>query len=362
MNKLIKKVLTKIEASGFEAYIIGGYVRDLLLGKNSLDIDICTNATPKDLIKIFPVASTKSLGGIEFKIKEYHFEITTYREELKYKDRKPIEFNYINSLVADLNRRDFTINTICMNSKGEIIDLLNGIKELNNSEIKMIGDIPSKIKEDPLRILRAIRFAAVLNFNLESNLYKALKKYNKLVITLSKNRIKEELDKIFLSPYLKKGLNLLNELGILKLLNIKYNNNIIPVKNIEGIYAQLKFECDLPFTKQEKSNINALTKIINEKEITKFTIYKYGLYLSTIAGEILNVNKKEINKMYRNLAIKDKKDIDIKPEEIIAILGENYTRKIRAIQNKLEQLIINGKLKNKKSEIIKYLLSTERSD
>lgn len=362
MNKLIKKILTKIESAGFEAYIIGGYVRDLLLGKNSLDIDICTNATPKDLIKIFPVASTKNLGGIEFKIKEYHFEITTYREELKYKDRKPIEFNYINSLVADLNRRDFTINTICMNSKGEIIDLLNGLKELNNSEIKMIGSIDTKIKEDPLRILRAIRFATVLNFNLESNLYKALKKYNKLVLTLSKNRIKEELDKIFLSNYLKKGLNLLNELGILKLLKIKYDNNIIPVKNIEGIYAQLKFECDLPFTKQEKSNIKSLQKIIEEKEITKFTIYNYGLYLSTIAGEILNINQKEINKMYRSLAIKDKKDIDIKPEEIIVILGESYTRKIRTIQNNLEKLILSGKLKNKKSEIIKYLLSQERSD
>lgn len=362
MNKLIKKILTKIESAGFEAYIIGGYVRDLLLGKNSLDIDICTNATPKDLIKIFPVASTKNLGGIEFKIKEYHFEITTYREELKYKDRKPIEFNYINSLVADLNRRDFTINTICMNSKGEIIDLLNGLKELNNSEIKMIGSIDTKIKEDPLRILRAIRLATVLNFNLESNLYKALKKYNKLVLTLSKNRIKEELDKIFLSNYLKKGLNLLNELGILKLLKIKYDNNIIPVKNIEGIYAQLKFECDLPFTKQEKSNIKSLQKIIEEKEITKFTIYNYGLYLSTIAGEILNINQKEINKMYRSLAIKDKKDIDIKPEEIIVILGESYTRKIRTIQNNLEKLILSGKLKNKKSEIIKYLLSQERSD
>lgn len=362
MNKLIKKILTKIESAGFEAYIIGGYVRDLLLGKNSLDIDICTNATPKDLIKIFPVASTKNLGGIEFKIKEYHFEITTYREELKYKDRKPIEFNYINSLVADLNRRDFTINTICMNSKGEIIDLLNGLKELNNSEIKMIGSIDTKIKEDPLRILRAIRFATVLNFNLESNLYKALKKYNKLVLTLSKNRIKEELDKIFLSNYLKKGLNLLNELGILKLLKIKYDNNIIPVKNIEGIYAQLKFECDLPFTKQEKSNIKSLQKIIEEEEITKFTIYNYGLYLSTIAGEILNINQKEINKMYRSLAIKDKKDIDIKPEEIIVILGESYTRKIRTIQNNLEKLILSGKLKNKKSEIIKYLLSQERSD
>lgn len=362
MNKLIKKILTKIESSGFEAYVIGGYVRDLLLGNISLDIDICTNATPKDLIKIFPNASTKNLGGIEFKHKEYHFEITTYREELKYKNRKPIEFNYINSLVADLNRRDFTINTICMNSKGEIIDLLNGLKELNNSEIKMVGDIETKLKEDPLRIMRAIRFATILNFNLESNLYKALKKHNKKILTLSSTRIKEELDKIFLSNYLKKGLNLLDELGVLKLLNIKYESDIVPVKNLEGIYAQISIDYELPFTKQEKENIKNLKKIIKTGEVNAFTIYNYGLYISTVAGEILNINKKEINKIYRSLSIKDKKDIDIKAEEIVNILGINYSNKIRNVLNKLEHLIISGQLKNKKSEIIKYLKTIERSD
>ncbi len=81
MNKIIKNVLLKIENNGFEAYLIGGYVRDLLVGVSSFDIDICTNATPKELIEIFPKASSKNLGGIDFKIKEYHFEITTYREE-----------------------------------------------------------------------------------------------------------------------------------------------------------------------------------------------------------------------------------------------------------------------------------------
>ena len=99
LDKVIKNVLIKLENCGFEAYIIGGCVRDLLVGKESYDVDICTNAIPKELIKIFPKANTKNLGGIDFKIKEYHFEITTYREEIKYKNRKPSEFNYINNLV-----------------------------------------------------------------------------------------------------------------------------------------------------------------------------------------------------------------------------------------------------------------------
>ena len=248
MNKLIKNILSKIENHGFEAYIIGGYVRDLLVGKSSFDIDICTNATPKELIKIFPQSSTKNLGGIEFKIREYHFEITTYREEIKYKNRKPIEYNYINNLVEDLKRRDFTINAICMNTKGEIIDLIDGTKDLANLKIKMIGNIKTKIKEDPLRILRAIRIATHLNFSLDSELYKELKKEYKRVLKLSNTRIKEELDKILLSENPKKGLKLLEELGISKLLGLTYNE-ITNVKNLEAMYAQIDIKYNLPFTK-----------------------------------------------------------------------------------------------------------------
>ena len=279
MQKIIKQILNKIENVGYEAYVIGGYVRDLLVGISSYDIDICTNATPKELMMIFPNASSKNLGGIDFKVKEYHIEITTYREEIKYKNRKPIEFNYINNLVKDLERRDFTINAICMNSQGEIIDLVGGIEDLSNLKVKMIGDPTFKIKEDPLRILRAIRLATHLNFNLDSPLYKAIEENSQLILELSNVRIKEELDKILLSNHVKKGLNLLNELGIMNLLNISNWQDIIPVKNLEGMYAQIKINYNIPFTKEEKSNITSIRRIINANELDKFTIYNYGLYL-----------------------------------------------------------------------------------
>ena len=277
MQKIIKQILNKIENVGYEAYVIGGYVRDLLVGISSYDIDICTNATPKELMMIFPNASSKNLGGIDFKVKEYHIEITTYREEIKYKNRKPIEFNYINNLVKDLERRDFTINAICMNSQGEIIDLVGGIEDLSNLKVKMIGDPTFKIKEDPLRILRAIRLATHLNFNLDSPLYKAIEENSQLILELSNVRIKEELDKILLSNHVKKGLNLLNELGIMNLLNISNWQDIIPVKNLEGMYAQIKINYNIPFTKEEKSNITSIRRIINANELDKFTIYNYSI-------------------------------------------------------------------------------------
>lgn len=359
MNKLIKNILSKIENHGFEAYIIGGYVRDLLVGKSSFDIDICTNATPKELIKIFPQSSTKNLGGIEFKIREYHFEITTYREEIKYKNRKPIEYNYINNLVEDLKRRDFTINAICMNTKGEIIDLIDGTKDLANLKIKMIGNIKTKIKEDPLRILRAIRIATHLNFSLDSELYKELKKEYKRVLKLSNTRIKEELDKILLSENPKKGLKLLEELGISKLLGLTYNE-ITNVKNLEAMYAQIDIKYNLPFTKVERENIKNIKSILKKGDINKSTLYKNGLFLTTVAGEILNINKKTINKMYKELPIKVRKDLNITPDEIVKILNIEYSSIVGKILNDLENLIISGKIKNKKKDIIKYLIETKK--
>ncbi len=354
MNKVIKKVLERLENNGYEAYLIGGYVRDLLVGKESFDIDICTNATQKELIKIFPNASSKNMGGIDFKIKEFNFEITTYREEKKYKNRKPIEYNYVGNLLVDLQRRDFTINSICMNKKGELIDLLNGTKDLQDCKIKMIGDINTKIEEDPLRILRGIRIATKLNFTIDKNLYKKMKSDHKLILSLSKTRIKEELDKILLSNNVKKGLKLLEDLNINKDLGLSNYENIIPVKNLEGMYAQLTINYELPFTKVEKTNITNIKKILASKEITPKIVYEYGLYLCQIVADIKGIDKKQINKIEKELAIHDKSEINIKAEYLIKEFNISGN-KISKLLQKIEEALINSELKNKKNDIIKYV-------
>ncbi len=360
MDKIIKSVLINLEKEGYEAYIVGGYVRDLLVGLSSYDIDICTNATPKDLMHIFPSSSSKNIGGISFKIKEYHFEITTYREEIKYKERRPVEFNYVNNLIVDLQRRDFTINAICMNSKGETIDLVGGSKDLMASKVKMIGDTRKKIKEDPLRILRAIRIATILNFNLDATLYKEIKSNKGLILTLSSTRIKEELDKILLSKNVKKGLNLLKDLGILNLLKISNWEKITPVKSLEGMYAQLTIGYPIPFSKVEKNNLSALKEILKKGYVDKLVMYEYGLYLSQIAGEILKMNSKEISKIYRDLPIHNQKEINIKAPDIVSLLNIDYSKKVREIIKELEILIINGKIRNKKNDLKKYIIDYQR--
>jgi len=358
MDKIIKNVLKELESNGFEAYIVGGYVRDYLLGIKSLDIDICTNALPKDLHKIFPVNNnSNNYGGFNLNIKNYNIDITTYRRELKYDNRKPTEIEYINTLEEDILRRDFTINSICLDKDEKIIDLVNGIEDLNNCVIKMLGNIKERLKEDPLRILRGIRFATILDFKLDEELYNEIKNNSELVSSLSTTRIKEELSKILMHKNFLKGLRLLKELGILKYLEIDFNEDIVYVSDICGMWSQLKFNKNYSFTKQENINIINIRQIIERGIINNEVLYKYGLYNSLVAGEILSINKNIINKMYNKLPIKSEKDLEISNEEIINILNIEPSKRIKEIKQKLINEILNNNLKNRNCDLRKYIIN-----
>ncbi len=360
MNKNIKNILKKIEDNGYKAYLVGGYVRDTLLGKKSYDIDICTNALPVNLHKLFPNNNnSNNYGGFNLKINEYNIDITTFREEIKYENRKPTELIYIDSLEKDILRRDFTINAICMDKNEKIIDLVGGVNDLNNHLIKVIGDVDTKLEEDPLRILRAIRFACVLNFDIDGDLYEGICKYNKLILTLSKDRVKSELNKILMNKNYLKGLKLLKDTNILELLEIDYED-ITYVNDICGMWAQLKAP-NFAFTKQENMNIINIRQIINEGVINNFTLFKYGLYNSLVAGKILNIKDSVINKMYNKLPIKSKDDLDINGEEIIDSLNIQPSKKIREVEEELIREILNNKIPNKNKELKKYIINRKEN-
>lgn len=353
MDKVIKKVLNKIEKNGYEAYLVGGYVRDLLLKRDTYDIDICTNALPKNVKNIFNAGEVTKYGNFFIKIKKFDFEITTYRKEYNYVNRKPKKVVYINNLIEDIQRRDFTINAICMNSKGNIIDLANGREDLNNKIIKTIGNPIIKLEEDPLRILRTIRFAAVLNFDIDSELSNAIIQKKLKIKSLSNYRIKEEIDKILICNNAVLGINLLRKYGILDLLDIKVKQ-IKNVNNLIGMYAQMDIGIELPFTKEDRNNIIKLKEIVNGKVIDELILYKNGLYLSCVAGEILGVNKFEINKMYKSLPIYSFRDIKVQVNEIVDITkltGEELGRLIE----ELTYNILIKKVKNTKKSIYSYL-------
>lgn len=204
LPEYVKKIMTDLESKGFEVFAVGGGVRDSLLGKEPDDWDLCTSATPDEMINALKNYTTIPTGlkhgTITVKSDNRFIEITTYRSDGEYSDcRHPNNIKFVKSLEEDLKRRDFTINAFAYNQKGDIIDLFNGRQDLENKIIRCVGVPDKRFKEDALRIIRALRFAAVLGFDVESNTEKALFENINLLSEISAERILAELKKIILS-------------------------------------------------------------------------------------------------------------------------------------------------------------------
>ena len=361
MLKKALKILKKLNDHGYEAYIVGGYVRDFLLGRDSSDIDICTSATPKEVKEIFHRACLPSedYGSVILELGKNRYEITTFRKEIEYaENRKPMEIEYIKDFKEDLLRRDFTINSICMDYRKNIIDLLEGKKDLEDKKIVVIGDSYTKLSEDPLRILRAIRFAAILEFELDSELKFAIKRTKNLLSNVSMNRKKDELDKLFSSNNYHKGIKLIEELGLneeLQLNNLDLLENT-PFTDVIGVWAVLDV-CDIyPFSNNEKDLIKKIRKVYEGGNITPRTLYDYDLYVNSIAGNLLNIDKKDIVSMYQNLPIKSRKNLCINGKDIMKILKIEPSKEIEEILKDVEDKILLGQLDNNRKAISKYIV------
>ena len=167
-------LLKEIESYQEQAYIVGGYVRDWIRGIPTEDIDICTSMTPVQLKQHFQV-KRENYGSSFIQYQGSLFEVTTFRKEQGSNDhRHPLEVSYTDVLREDLKRRDFRMNTLCMNSNKEVIDLLHGKEDILEKKIVCVGDPRVRLEEDALRILRAIRFATVLDFSIDPKLSKAM--------------------------------------------------------------------------------------------------------------------------------------------------------------------------------------------
>lgn len=360
MLKTALKLLKKIENSGYEAYIVGGYVRDYILGLDSIDVDITTNATPMEIKKIFKdiCLPNEEYGSVKIIIKNIHFEITTYRKEYTYlNNRKPIEIEYISDLVEDLKRRDFTINTLCMDSSGRILDLLGGLKDIDKKVIDTVGDSVYKFEEDALRILRAVRFATVLNFTLKDNVKSAIIRTKNYLKNISYERKKQELEKIFSSSNAQYGVNLLIELGLDSVLEIYNLADIKLGSDIIGIWSSLKVSENYPFTSNEKNMMNKINEAMLCDNLDDMVLYKYGSYVNSIAASMKGIDRKEIIKRFNKLPITNVHDIEINGNEIMMILNRNGGPYIRQIYNDLEKKILIGEIKNKNKAIREYIVA-----
>ncbi len=229
---IILQAVKTLEKAGFEAYLVGGCVRDLLLHKKPKDWDITTNAKPEQIQKLFPKTVYENKFGtvavINVDVSDETLkiiEITPYRLEAKYSDKRhPDSVRFTGNLEDDLKRRDFTVNAMAMTVVSdqqpeaiqEVIDLFHGKQDLEKGIIRAVGDPKERFQEDALRILRAIRLAVELSFTLNNETAREIEKQAKLLDLISKERIKDELIKILMSENAKKGVEMMKKLGVLK--------------------------------------------------------------------------------------------------------------------------------------------------
>lgn len=217
----VQEILKKFDKAGFEIYIVGGAVRDLIMIRPTNDWDFTTNAKPEEILKIIPdgfydnVFGTVGIpSGVEG---EHPFEITTYRTEQGYSDaRHPDKISWGKSLDEDLSRRDFTINSLAIDKDLHVIDLYNGQKDIEKKLIRAVGDAHARFSEDALRMMRAVRIATQLNFKIEEKTFDAIKKNAPLINKIAKERVKDELFKILGSSSPYGGMVLLRESGLMK--------------------------------------------------------------------------------------------------------------------------------------------------
>lgn len=332
----VKFIIDKIYLSGYEAFIVGGCVRDILLGRIPNDYDITTSATPNQIIDIFKeykiIDNGIKHGTVGIIIDTDIYEITTYRLETEYENnRRPKKVEFTLNIEQDLKRRDFTINAIAYNYELGVIDKFDGIKDLREKTIKTVGNPDERFNEDGLRMMRAIRFSSQLNFNIEERTLKSIYKNVNIINSISLERITEEFTKILLSKNPEK-VELLYTTKIFERLNIY---DYLTCNKIEDIYILKECTYSLEERLLMLEYIIVNNKIGNvENEYDKIKFYKSYMQNKSVINN-LKYPKKLINKC--NLLI----------EHMILDLDNLDKIKLKKLLNKLgkENLYIILRLK-----------------
>ena len=201
--KYVRTVLTTLQARGHLAYLVGGCVRDMLMGVHPHDWDVCTSALPEEVAELFPHTLPVGMkhGTVTVMIGTKKVEVTTFRSEGSYSDhRHPDAVCFVGDLTTDLSRRDFTMNAIALPPDGLLADPFGGVQDIQNRLIRSVGEPDRRFEEDALRMFRALRFSAKLGFTIEEETAAAIARQAPLAAQLAPERVRDEIEKLLLSP------------------------------------------------------------------------------------------------------------------------------------------------------------------
>jgi tRNA nucleotidyltransferase (CCA-adding enzyme) len=380
----IQGILDTLTNHNYEAYIVGGCVRDLLLGLTPKDFDITTNALPEEVKELFKNDKQYDTGIIYGTVSLIRsnqiIEITTFRSEGIYLDgRRPSVVTFGNSIIDDLKRRDFTINAMAFNKV--LFDPFHGLIDLANKTIKAVGFPKERFLEDSLRILRGFRFAFRYGFTIEPNTYQEMLNAIPLLVNISKERIVKELDEIidkipkngssvypifnyfFATKKSKPNLTLLDNLYLIKSLDAKYAAIAIS-------YNDASWLKNLGYSKKR---IYAVTNLLTKFDINSQTVQSVQKFLfnfpSSLFPDLIELNE-VLYKLDLSKALKAYQEIEMNNLPFcishLTVNGDDlkkygYLKKeIKIMLEKLLTLIIEGNISNNKEEILKYLENNQK--
>lgn len=380
-------ILDTFEKNGFEAYFVGGSVRDALLGKPINDIDIATSAFPEEVKNIFKKTIDVGIqhGTVVVLFHKEPYEVTTFRTESGYQDyRRPDEVTFVRSLEEDLKRRDFTINAFAMNQNGVIKDFFQGLKDLDEKVIRAVGDPFERFNEDALRIMRALRFQSQLNFVIEEKTFQAIVESAPLLSKIAVERIHIEFVKLMLGSAMPKALLNFVEAGLYnycpglaqredELRNLAgfplRVENEVQIWTLLGYYLQLsaqdlgrfmkKWKSSNEMMKQSKKTLQALYDRIDQNGWKPLNLYQSGQQAVEDAEYLVSGLQDSYDldlagQLYEELPIKSKDEIVINGHDLLELSGHRPGRWVGDLLDELEEKILLSELENNRDVLIAY--------
>ena len=388
-NKVEIKILNKLNEYG-KGYIVGGAIRDILLGLKPKDVDFATNLPYETLKTLFseytPKETGKSFGVLRIKINDIDYEIAKFREDIYGKEEKVA---FIDDIKNDLARRDFTINAMAYNQKEGIIDLYNGQRDVESKVINFVRNAEERIIEDPLRVLRAFRFMSRLKFSLSENTIKAIKKQKNLLKNIPEERITMEFSKLLLEKNIKNTLTLMKDTGVLELIIPEFratydfnqcnpHHNLDLFNHIINVVSKVPADLELRYSALLHDIAKPVVQTFDEKGIAHYktheivgadmardilTRMKLPVKLIDTVTDIIkkhmilyrDVTDKKINKLLSEMGYDNlwrliehcNADNGSKNNEVVSTENDLHERLKRAVEKQMQvtvnDLAINGK-------------------
>lgn len=385
-----RPILEQIQDNGFEAYYVGGSVRDYVMGRNIHDIDITTSATPDEIESIFShtIPVGKEHGTINVVFNDENYEVTTFRAEEDYVDhRRPSGVTFVRDLYEDLQRRDFTMNAIAMDTAYKLYDYFDGQQDINNRIIRTVGIAEGRFQEDALRMIRCLRFQSQLSFDIAMETFEAMRTQMADIKFLSIERIVIELTKLMRGINVEESFNHLkslkafNYMPYFEQLDMNQINVTEPI-DLELLIAivSVKFDINYSLKPLKLSNrqvkdinqyiqiMNALPSIITKEQLKMF-VYDYDTNLIKnvmVAADVLKandiqghepliVNLQTIDETLHRLPMHNRKDMMVNGGVLMAHLNAKSGPWLKDVLRQIEIAIVTGKVSNEETEILKWV-------